>query len=194
MLVRERIVLLHDFLCVQKMNFLFVIVETGTSKCSKATISSAETMLLRILRHSIWLSLKELASCSMSSIIIKLLLMSKSLRVLLRFLMTSESLLADFPLILVSERWQTRMLLESNMPCAIYRPASSPICSLSFNRISRKLLLMVRSCLIGSADSSLIRLWLKNRRSNRGSALRASKTWLAPRLRIRLYSSPSVCN
>ena len=84
--------------------------------------------------------------------------MSKSFSVLFRFRMTSESLPADFPLILVSEMWQTRTLLESNKPCAIYKPASSPIYSLSFRRISRRLALMVKSCLICVADSSLIRL------------------------------------
>ena len=123
----------------QKINFRLVIVETGTRRCSKATISSAETMLLRMLRQSIVDSLKALASISMSSIMMRLLLMSKSFSELLRCLITSHSLAADFPEILVSDKWQTRMLYDASKPMPIWRPASSPIYVLSFRRISLRL-------------------------------------------------------
>lgn len=68
----------NDKLIPQKINLRFVMVQTGASRCSKAKISSPETMLLLKFRHSIYDSLKALAKISMSSIMIRLFDKSKS--------------------------------------------------------------------------------------------------------------------
>lgn len=86
----------------QKINLRLVMVDTDINRCSKATISSAETMLPLMFRHSKWLSLKAFASNSMSSIIIKLFEMSKSFRDV-DCLRTSASMQADLPEILTSD-------------------------------------------------------------------------------------------
>ena len=95
------------------MNLRLVIVDTGTSKCSKATISSAETILPLMLRHWIVLSLNAFASISISSIIMRLLEISKSFNVCPSFFMTSHSFLADKPDSLVSDKWHTLIVFDS---------------------------------------------------------------------------------
>ena len=60
------------------MNLRLVMVQTAARRCSKAKISSAETMLLRKLRHSIYDSLNAFARISISSIIIRLFERSRS--------------------------------------------------------------------------------------------------------------------
>ena len=152
----------------QKMNLRLVIVETGMSKCSNATISSADTMLPLMFRHSIWLSLNALASSSISSIMIKLLLMSRSLRVA-DYLMTSASISADLPDIFVSEMWHTLIVGDFKRAFAISNPQLSPIWLLLLILISFKVLLVDISLLVASAMSESSKLWLMKNRANLGS-------------------------
>ena len=109
----------------QKINLRLVIVHTGASKFSNTTISSAEIILPRKFKHSIVDSLNAFAKISMSSIMIKLFEMSKSL--ISPFLITSDSNIADWLPILVSDKWHTFNDFDCNKPSAILLPASSPI-------------------------------------------------------------------
>ena len=176
----------------QNINLRFVMVVTGTSRCSKATISSADTMLFLMFRHSNWLYLNAFASISMSSMMMRLLDMSRSFNEVCFDLMTSLNLAADSPEIFVDEMWHTLMELDWSSPCASLSPLSSPICGLSLRRSSLRLLLSYSNSCSASPDSALTRLWLKKRRSNLGKNLQALNTWLAPLLLILLYSKPKV--
>ena len=101
------------------------MVQTGANKFSNTTISSAEIILPLKFKHSIVDSLNAFAKISMSSMMIKLFEMSKSL--IIPFLITSDSSIADWLPILVSDKWQTFSDLDCNRPSAILLPASSPI-------------------------------------------------------------------
>ena len=69
---------LSFYMQIQNINLRLVIVQTGASKFSNTTISSAEIIFPRKFRHSMFDSLKAFANISMSSIMIKLFEMSKS--------------------------------------------------------------------------------------------------------------------
>jgi len=145
----------------QKINFLFVMVETARSTYSKAIISSAETKFPLRFKHSIWDSLKASASFSTSSMMIKLLDISKSLRQCWFLVLISySSLMAVFPEHLVSERWATFKVLVAFSPLAINSPPASPI-GLLLMRSSLRLLLTERSYPMASPASLPNWFWLR---------------------------------